>query len=216
MTPAEKSRTWSKHQTHLNKDGNEEERDAFNNASKHEKGELTALFLMRKEAAKFCNVSRSIGTKEEATMTEHWLSEKEALEKWGDDLENIAPVAGCSGGRVQWRQCETTWGVYEYMDTQDYTKTTTGTAKRSWTQGQEFQQNEDEYESWDNFLEKELRSLIMDQTPGKGKGKGKVSQKKAKAGAKEIPTRKHPKHLKTCHQMSSKLSASRSSKKRGI
>ena len=43
MTTAEKSRTWSKHQTHLNKNGNEEERDAFNNASKNEKGELTAL-----------------------------------------------------------------------------------------------------------------------------------------------------------------------------
>ena len=41
-------------------------------------------------------------------------------------------------------------------------------------------------------------------------------KKKAKAGAKEIPTQRHPKHLKTCHQMSSKLSASRSSKKRGI
>ena len=168
MTPAEKSKTWSKHQTHLNKDGNEEERDAFNNASKNEKGELTALFLMRKEAAKFCNVSRSIGTKQEVTMTEHWLSEKEALEKWGDDLEKH-----CASGRVQWRQCKTTWGVYEYMDTQDYTKTTTGTAKRSWTQGQEFQQNEGEYGSWDNFLEKELHSLIMDQTPGKGKGKGR-------------------------------------------
>ena len=168
MTPAEKSKTWSKHQTHLNKDGNEEERGAFNNASKNEKGELTALFLMRKEAAKFCNVSRSIGTKQEVTMTEKWLSEKEAIEKWGDDLEKH-----CASGRVQWRQCKTTWGVYEYMDTQDYTKTTTGTAKRSWTQGQEFQRNEGEYGSWDNFLEKELHSLIMDQTPGKGKGKGR-------------------------------------------
>ena len=96
MATAEKSRTWSKHQTHPNKNGNEEERDAFNNASKNEKGELTALFLMRKEAAKFCNVSRSIGTKQEVTMTEKWLSEKEALEKCGADLENIAPVAGCS------------------------------------------------------------------------------------------------------------------------
>ena len=112
MTTAEKSRTWSKHQTHLNKNGNEEERDAFNNASKNEKGELTALFLMRKEAAKFCNVSRSIGTKQEVTTTEKWLSEKEAIEKWGDDLEKH-----CSSGRVQWRQCATTWGVYEYMDT---------------------------------------------------------------------------------------------------
>ena len=44
MTTAEKkNRTWSKHQTHPNKNGNEEERDAFNNASKNEKGELTAL-----------------------------------------------------------------------------------------------------------------------------------------------------------------------------
>ena len=190
MTPAEKSRTWSKHQTHLNKDGNEEEKDAFDKASKNEKGELTALFLMRKEAAKFCNVSRSISTKQEMTFTEKWLSEKEALEKWGDDLEKH-----CTSGRVQWRQCKTTWGVYEYMDTEDYKTTTTGTAKRSWTQGQEFQQNEDEYEGWDNFLEKELHSLIMDQTPGKGKGKGKVSQKKGKGRGKGDSNQEPPKAL---------------------
>ena len=117
---------------------------------------------MRKEAAKFCNVSRSIGTKQEVTIKEKWLSEKETLAKWGDELEKH-----CSSGRVQWRQCATTWGVYEYADTMDYTKKTTGTAKRTWTQGQEFQQNEGEYESWNNFLEKELHSLIMDQTPGR-------------------------------------------------
>jgi hypothetical protein len=81
------------------------------------------------------------------------------------------------------------------MDTQDYTKTTTGTAKRSWTQGQEFQQNEDEYESWNNFLEKELHSLIMDQTPGKGKGKGKVSQKKGKGRGKGDTNPEAPKAL---------------------
>ena len=65
------------------------------------------------------------------------------------------------------------------MDTMSYTKKTTGTAKRTWTQGQEFQQNEDEYESWDNFLEKELHSLMMDQAPGKGKGKGMGKGKEA-------------------------------------
>ena len=101
MTTAEKSRTWSKHQTHLNKNGNEEERDAFNNASKNEKGELTALFLMRKEAAKFCNVSRSIGTKQEVTMTEKWLSEKKTLKNGEMIWKSIAPVAGCSGGSVR-------------------------------------------------------------------------------------------------------------------
>eukprot|EP00435_Cladocopium_sp_Y103_P007758 s3875_g2.t1 len=49
---------------------------------------MTALFLMRKEATKFCNVSRSIGTKQEVTMKEKLLRETEALAKWGkDDLE---------------------------------------------------------------------------------------------------------------------------------
>ena len=36
MTTAEKSRTWSKHQTHLNKNGNEEERDALHLKMKRE------------------------------------------------------------------------------------------------------------------------------------------------------------------------------------
>ena len=81
MTPAEKNRTCSKHQTHLNKNGNEEERAAFNNASKNEKGELTAL-LIRKETAKFCNVTTPIGTKQEVTMNEKMVSEKQTLAKW--------------------------------------------------------------------------------------------------------------------------------------
>ena len=66
MTPGEKSRGWSKHQTWLNKPGNEEERKEFQEASKNEKGQLTALFLMRKEAPRFCNVSRAVGTKQRA------------------------------------------------------------------------------------------------------------------------------------------------------
>jgi hypothetical protein len=123
MTTAEKSRTWSKHQTHLNKNGNEEERDAFNNASKNEKGELTALFLMRKEAAKFCNVSRSIGTKQEVTMTEKWLSEKKTLKNGEMIWKSIAPVAGCSGGSVRqlgrsmstWTQWTTQFGCFLWL-----------------------------------------------------------------------------------------------------
>ena len=56
---------------------------------------------MRKEAAKFCNVSRSIGTKQEVTMTEKWLSEKKTLKNGEMIWKSIAPVAGCSGGSVR-------------------------------------------------------------------------------------------------------------------
>ena len=51
MTPAEKSRTWSKHQTHLNQPENKDEKEAYDKASKSEKGHMTALFLMRPQSS---------------------------------------------------------------------------------------------------------------------------------------------------------------------
>ena len=45
-------------------------------------------------------------------------------------------------------------------------------------------------------MEKELHSLMMDQTPGKGKGKGKVSPKKGKGrGQRRYQPREAPKAL---------------------
>ena len=158
---------------------------------------MAALFLMRKEAPKFCNVTRSIGTKQEITMKEKWMSEKEALDKFGQtDLDKH-----CASGRVHWRECRTTWGAYEYLDTEDFERKTIGAAKRTWTQGQEYQQTEEEAGSWDNFLEKELHSLLMEQTPGKGTGKltlgkGKGKQEgKGKGGRNPPGGPKEPKAL---------------------
>ena len=101
--------------------GNEEEKETFEKGSKKEKGYLTALFLMRQEAPKFCTTSESVQAESKLTYREKWMSEKEAMEKFGDDLEHHI-----ASGRVSWRECSRTWGVYEYLDNEDYEKTTTG------------------------------------------------------------------------------------------
>jgi|OrbCmetagenome_4_1107370.scaffolds.fasta_scaffold02010_13 hypothetical protein len=54
MSPEEKVRSWNRHNKHLNKVGNEEEREEFDKSSKRDKGTLTAIWLLRTEAPKFC------------------------------------------------------------------------------------------------------------------------------------------------------------------
>ena len=76
---------------------------------------------MRQEAPKFCNTSESVQAESKLTYREKWMSEKEAMEKFGDDLDHHL-----GSGRVSWRECSRTWGVYEYLDNEDYEKTTTG------------------------------------------------------------------------------------------
>ena len=97
----------------------------FEKGNKKEKGYLTALFLMRQEAPKFCNTSESVQAESKLTYREKWMSEKEAMEKFGDDLDHHL-----GSGRVSWRECSRTWGVYEYLDNEDYEKTTTGKKTR--------------------------------------------------------------------------------------
>ena len=60
MSPEEKVRSWNRYNKHLSKVGNEEEKEEFNNSSKKDKGTLTAIWLLRTEAPKFCTVARKV------------------------------------------------------------------------------------------------------------------------------------------------------------
>ena len=91
------------------------EKKTFEKGSKKETGYLTALFLMRRKAPKFCTTSASVQAESKLTYREKWMSEKEAMEKFGDDLEHHI-----ASGRVSWPECSRTWGVYEYLDNEDY------------------------------------------------------------------------------------------------
>ena len=53
MSNEEKTKAWNRHNKHLQKVGNEEEKEEFQNASKKEKGLLTALWLMRSDPPSF-------------------------------------------------------------------------------------------------------------------------------------------------------------------
>lgn len=62
VTPAEKSRSWSTHQTHLNEHGNEEEKAAF-----QEKGLQTAAWLMKTNTPRYFSVEKEVRASAEPT-----------------------------------------------------------------------------------------------------------------------------------------------------
>ena len=183
MTPAEKSRSWSRHQTHLNKRGHEEEEAAFQALGKREKGLQTAVWLMKQNTPRYFNVQQEVKASQELTKKEKWYSEKEALDKWGEsDLWKH-----CDSGRIRWRECSTSAGVYEYTDTMDFTKKIRGTKATSWTEGQEYGEHDAEEEEWDRLLGKDLHSLMLEGSLAKGGGKGKASVKGGKGKDKGKP-----------------------------
>eukprot|EP00438_Fugacium_kawagutii_P001629 Skav211747 [mRNA] locus=scaffold1548:465637:466560:- [translate_table: standard] len=194
LTPAEKSRGWSKHQTHLCKKGNENEKQEFDEASKKDKGFKTALFLLKTTAPSFCNVQQKAKTKNELIMREKWMSEKEAYDRFGDDLEKHL-----ASGRVSWREDRRTWGTYEYLDNDDYERKVTGTKELEWSHFQEYEMGGGDEEHWGKHFDKDLQSLLLDHTPGKGsslaKGSGKGKSKGKGKQGKGNPNPNPPKAI---------------------
>ena len=98
LTRGEKSRAWSKHQTHLWKKGNEGELEEFQAAGKKAKGQLTCLFLVWQDAGYYCNVSKTVKATNKLEKKEKWMSEKKAYDEFGDDMDKHV-----ASGRVVWR-----------------------------------------------------------------------------------------------------------------
>ena len=135
MTPEEKTRTWNRHNKQINKPGNEDALAKFQSANRKEKGLLTALWLMRQDAPKFCTVAKEATMETTLEKEEKWMSEKEAYDKWGEtDLNKHIET-----GRVIWTE---NCGVFEYQDTQAYTKRHKGSKRNSWQVAQEYEQAE--------------------------------------------------------------------------
>ena len=137
---------------------------------------------MRTESPKFCTVARTASLDKVMEKTEAWLSEKEALEKWGEDDLN----KHIESGRVIWRETSS-WGVYEYSDTQNYKKKTVARHGQQWVEAQEYQQDEAEAGEWEEQLNKDLHSLLNEFSPGKGRGKSSASGKGGAPGKGKTP-----------------------------
>ena len=174
MTASEKTRGWNRHHKWLAKKGNEEAKEEFDQAGKKEKGLRTALFLMRQDAPKFCHVAETKSVEQSLGKREKWLSEKEALDKWGEETLN----RHVQSGRVTARECTDSWGVWEYCDNKDYLRVSKGTQGKHWQQSQEYQPNQEEEEEWQKFFDKDLQQFLASQgkssslEKGTGKGKG--------------------------------------------
>ncbi|CAE7611739.1 unnamed protein product [Symbiodinium sp. CCMP2592] len=179
LSKLDKSKLWSQHNTHLNR--NPEAKEKQDKLGKKDKGAAATLWFLRDKVPQFANFSEN---REEATTlrkVDRWLSEKEALSKWTEaELE-----AHCQSGRVQYRECPTTWGVWEYRDNHDFVKETSGRRSRNWSRGQEFhlEDDDEQEEGLEDFFALDVEKLLG-LTEGKGKGKALALTKGGKAKGK--------------------------------
>ena len=180
LSKLEKSKLWSKHQIAL-KRGSQEERDAYNNLSKREKGLAAAAYFLEKEGKQWLAATKSVGVAEKLKQLEVWESELQMLGKWSEkELE-----AHIASGRISWRECPGTRDVYEYRDNRNFQKEKTHHRKKEFQSGVESDPLEEDLEKFFCLFEDgEWSNMLLDENSkglgksgkglGKGSGKGKA------------------------------------------
>lgn len=89
LSPEEKNRLWSKHQTHLKNNATPEEKKEYKEADKVTKGKSNLMWLLKKECPKFLHVTKEVSGEQEASREEKWISEKLMLKQWSkEELES--------------------------------------------------------------------------------------------------------------------------------
>ena len=190
LSLVEKSNAYNQHQAHLKKKGNEALKKEYDEMGKrdNDKGLANIIFLMKKNQATFCQVTKSASTEISLKKEERWLTQLEVDAKWTEAEQHMH----LESGRLVARECPSTWGCWEYMDTANVVKTHVGRHKQSWEAGQEYAMEEEDEEEWQKALEKDLHSLMVgglgkgkskSLEKGKGKGKGKTKSKKGNLAA---------------------------------
>ena len=170
--------------THL-KHLSEEEQAAHKKKSKLEKGLEAAVHMVKVEVPKFFHYQESVQHPQTLDKREEWKSEKKMREEFGDDefLQHL------ESGRIEWRDDPFTYGVYNYRDRGDITKTTSVKRKKEWAQGQEYEVGEDDEKEWQALKDKDLQSHLQEAQCWKGKSLGKgqlaLGKGKGKGGGKK-------------------------------
>ena len=167
MSKLEKSKAWSKHQTAL-KHGSKQEQAAYNDLSKKDKGIAAAAYLLEKEGKQFMTALKKVSVGEKVTKADNWETELQMLAKFTPEELDLH----LQSGRVVWRECPSTWGAYEYKDTQCFQREITTNRAKEWQSGVEYDPMEEDLEKFMDLFTKECHSLEVDDHP-KGKGSGK-------------------------------------------
>ena len=172
LSPEEKNRLWSKHQTHLKNNATKEEKKEYKEADKVTRGKTNLMWLLKKECPKFLHVSKEVSGEQTASREEKWVSEKLMLKQWTKaELESHL-----QSGRIVARECPSTWGVWEYCDMQAWSKRMSAKTKKKAALGQESHPESEEEaaleEMWSGNLQQQAAKLCyMDDGVGKGLGK---------------------------------------------
>ena len=142
---------------------------------KLEKGFAAALWLLKKSSAgsRFLHVKEEVAGSTSWNKREKWSSKK-LLKIWEED-EFEAHLAS---GRIRWRESPTTWGVWEYSDTQDLEKNFKVSKGRTTARGVEYDPEEEE-EGFDSLWQANGHTGVLGlcQDGAKGSlGKGNTSK----------------------------------------
>ena len=94
---------------------NPDENSAYAEAGKTEKGQKAlGWYLAKVSGGRLQTSSQFVGTKHRVLKTEQWLTQKQADDGFGVDLQFYV-----ESGRVQWREALGVPGCYEFLDTQN-------------------------------------------------------------------------------------------------
>ena len=164
---------------------------------KKDKGKAAlGWYLSKVTGGRFQTSTVTVASQQRAIKTEEWLSEKEAHDRFGKDLD-----AHVESGRVIYREAPGTKGVWEYQDTQKVRVEKELSKGKAWQQGHEGTANEEDSGNFDAFFDTFLSNqanagLFLDTGDvgfwksqgkgGEGKGgeytQGKGSGKSVKGG----------------------------------
>ena len=134
-------------------------------------------FLLEKEGKSYMSALKKVSVGEKAIKNDDWQAELQILAQFTQDELGLH----LQSGRVVWSECPSTWGVYEYKDTQSFHREVTTKRKREWQSGVEREPEEGGLEKFMDLFTKEYRSLEVDDHP-KGKGSGKSFGKGKRLG----------------------------------
>ena len=177
LTGAENSQLHGRHKTMLNKDALA--KAEYEQKSKKEKGLCAALWLLQTEGKKYAASKTVVAANEKIKKKDIWESEKSMLQKWSEHEMQLH----LTSGRIIWRECQGTPGVFEYKDNQSWERTVNAQRGSIWESGQEGDAKAEDLEKFSTLYNEEamalpntgfLSSMGKGQKGlGKGKGKGK-------------------------------------------
>lgn len=177
LSKLDKSVLWSRHQTHLKH--NPAEKELYDKKTNLEKGNAQALWFITQSAPKFMGMKIEVGGKDKVTKLDEWCSHQQMMAKFGEsDME-----LHLASGRLLWRECPLTRGVWEYKDQGAVSRKITLQKGKTLRTEQECEPNDDQAKAFSSLYDADLLGMLgmadaifqtdeLNVTLVKGKGKG--------------------------------------------